>query len=294
MSDALISNYLQFSGYIVLYWDHLLTLPEEILYLWRRPISLGAGLFFVNRYLPCVANVLVCYYLFFEGDSTRCDTIVKFHEILLILSQGIVAVILTSRVYAIWYCDRRILVVFCTLWASGAGIVAWSMATSSELGENSNGICLQPDVSKKEAVRYATDWEYMFVFDFVVFALTMVKSYRGIDDTRGLGLRADMPLVYVMMRDVPANRTGTSAITLANAANVGTFYINSSPLRGSLSTIASSISVTLASRIMLNVHKSLARLTTASIDGDLLPSNMRFQTAILDDHQRENGQWSPS
>ncbi|KAH8804188.1 hypothetical protein DL96DRAFT_636082 [Flagelloscypha sp. PMI_526] len=70
MADAFISTNLQISGFVVLYWDYFLTLPDEIQYLWRRPISFGAGRFFINRYLSCIANVLVFSYLFFEGHST--------------------------------------------------------------------------------------------------------------------------------------------------------------------------------------------------------------------------------
>ncbi|KAH8804191.1 hypothetical protein DL96DRAFT_1718013 [Flagelloscypha sp. PMI_526] len=79
---------------------------------------------------------------------------------------------------------------------------------------------------------------------------------------------------------------GIRAIAIANAANVGVFYLGSSQLRGSMSTFASSISVTLASRIMLNLHASLAR-TMPSIDTELVQTNIRFRTAISEDEDRE-------
>ncbi|KAH8810192.1 hypothetical protein DL96DRAFT_555770 [Flagelloscypha sp. PMI_526] len=281
MSDIFTSTNLKLSALAILYWDHILTLPEEIRYMWRRPISFGACLFFLNRYLSCVANVPRFLYMFSEGPSTQmCDDLVKFHQGLLIASQGIVAVILGSRVYAIWGCDKRILITICTLFASGAAVASWSMiAASPDTDDTSLRSCPEPGLSKQVAARLAIDWEYMFVFDAVVFVLTLVKGYRGMISDR-MRSSIQLPLMTTMMKD------GTLyflAITLANAANVGTFYLSEPRLRGTLSTFSSSISVTLASRIMLNLHENHARLAMPSIDISVLRSNIQFQTVTVDD-----------
>ncbi|TFK31908.1 hypothetical protein BDQ12DRAFT_671501 [Crucibulum laeve] len=43
----------------ILYYDHLITLGNEINYLWRRPRRAGAYWFFLNRYLAFFGNVIV-------------------------------------------------------------------------------------------------------------------------------------------------------------------------------------------------------------------------------------------
>ncbi|KAH8795259.1 hypothetical protein DL96DRAFT_1206774 [Flagelloscypha sp. PMI_526] len=204
----------------------------------------------------------------------------KFHQALLITSQGIVAVILGSRVYAIWGCDKRVLITMCILFASGVAVVCWSMImASTDTGENSSNACPEPGLSQEVAARIAIDWEYMFVFDIVVFSLTVVKGYRAMIAER-TGPSIQLPIMTTMMKD---GALYFLAITLANAANVGTFYLNAPRLRGCLSTISSSISVTLASRIMLNLHKNHARLAMPSVDMIDIRSNIRFQSVTLED-----------
>ncbi|KAH8804110.1 hypothetical protein DL96DRAFT_1718214 [Flagelloscypha sp. PMI_526] len=222
------------------------------------------------------------------------------------MSQVIVAVILMSRVYAIWSRNRKILLTFCILFASGIGIVSWSMATSphSDQSAEPKVSCLHPGVSKEVAIHLAIDWEFMFLCDLVVFVLTLVKSYQGMKYVSGLEIIGYIPLLSVMMRDgtlyflsvefllflyaVEKKLTdhGTRAIAVVNAANVGVFYLSSSQLRGSMSTFASSISVTLASRIMLNLHASLAK-TMPTIDTELMQTDIRFRTSISEDENRE-------
>ncbi|KAH8794205.1 hypothetical protein DL96DRAFT_190440 [Flagelloscypha sp. PMI_526] len=119
----------------------------------------------------------------------------------------------------------------------------------------------------------------MFIFDSAVFILTLVKGYRRMDFTRGIGVTIMMPLTRVMMRD---GALYFLAIIVANAANVATFYLHSHRLRGSLSTFASSISVTLASRIMLNLHKKYTSQTMPSIGMAPLESKMQFQTVTTE------------
>jgi hypothetical protein len=43
----------------VLYYDHLLTLPLEILYFWGTPLSMGNVLFFANRYFTFLSNLIL-------------------------------------------------------------------------------------------------------------------------------------------------------------------------------------------------------------------------------------------
>ena len=49
------------SNKVILYYDYLLTLPDEITFFWRRKCSSVSILFFLNRYLPMALNVLVFF-----------------------------------------------------------------------------------------------------------------------------------------------------------------------------------------------------------------------------------------
>lgn len=58
---------------VILYYDHVLTLFEEIELFWRPAelLSLGSILFFTNRYLSVVAQVPVIYAVFFTQAKSR-------------------------------------------------------------------------------------------------------------------------------------------------------------------------------------------------------------------------------
>ncbi|KAH8810425.1 hypothetical protein DL96DRAFT_1627132 [Flagelloscypha sp. PMI_526] len=188
------------------------------------------------------------------------------------------------------------------------------IAISSGAHRQTATVSPSPGLSKEATDRLAVDWEYMFVFDSIVFLLTFVKGYRKLNNDQQMGVAVKMPLITAMVRDgtfpsfynlicgrvtqtigtlyflsaispplshfALTHRFGISGMTVANAANVGTFYLNSPHLRGSLSALASSISVTLASRIMLNLHRSHTELMIPSAYITAVRSNIRFQTVI--------------
>ncbi|KAJ3819928.1 hypothetical protein F5880DRAFT_1673758 [Lentinula raphanica] len=48
-----------------LYYDHLLTLDEEIKFIWSRPYHSSSWLFFLNRYFSFVGNIVIFLSMFF-------------------------------------------------------------------------------------------------------------------------------------------------------------------------------------------------------------------------------------
>jgi hypothetical protein len=55
-------------------------------------------------------------------------------------------------------------------------------------------------MSKEIAAHIAADWEFLLIFDAIVFLLTFVKGYRGIKGG-GIGETIETPLMTVMVRD---------------------------------------------------------------------------------------------
>ncbi|TCD60507.1 hypothetical protein EIP91_009953 [Steccherinum ochraceum] len=57
-----LNNYLLTSAVVVLYWDYLLTLPDEIKLYWQgkqKILSWAPVFFFVNRYLALLGHIPV-------------------------------------------------------------------------------------------------------------------------------------------------------------------------------------------------------------------------------------------
>lgn len=53
----LFGMYTILAGNSILIYDHIVTLPEEIAFIWRRPKALPAMLFLLNRYFALLANI---------------------------------------------------------------------------------------------------------------------------------------------------------------------------------------------------------------------------------------------
>lgn len=100
------------------------------------------------------------------------------------------------------------------------------------------------------------------LFDMTVFGLTLIQSYKHRENLRWFrGLETErsgtLGLVELLFRD---GAIYFGVMALVNLANVLTFYVTSDPLRGSLSTFASCVSITMMSRLVLNLHDASSLL----------------------------------
>ncbi|KAG1732499.1 hypothetical protein EDB19DRAFT_1262914 [Suillus lakei] len=57
VQQMLFYMYAILAGNSILIYDHIVTLPEEIAFIWRRPKALSAILFLLNRYVALLSNM---------------------------------------------------------------------------------------------------------------------------------------------------------------------------------------------------------------------------------------------
>ncbi|ETW76078.1 hypothetical protein HETIRDRAFT_222332, partial [Heterobasidion irregulare TC 32-1] len=110
----------------------------------------------------------------------------------------------------------------------------------------------------------AVPWEGQFLFDVTVFGLTVYKSFQHRSESewaRGKRSWSNLGLMELIFRD-GASPTSVHHLVMAlvNLANIFTFYLTSDPLRGVLSTFASCVSITMMSRLILNLHDAASLL----------------------------------
>ncbi|KAJ7021978.1 hypothetical protein C8F04DRAFT_1273094 [Mycena alexandri] len=276
-----IACYWHIVGVSFLYYDHFITLDAEINYIWKRR-TLSAYFFFVNRYLGFFSNIPVGL-LPFITVSTRvsvpdsvCMRATLVRQILLCATQVVVAAIMIFRMYALYGRSLRVVGLLLGVGAGVVGVVVWSMydqqSTPSFLQGCHVAIMQTTHVflsyrcmlltTPSRAIRLATSWEGVFVLDSTIFGLTVFNAYTTI---RRMGSLVNMPLhrliaLYIsgwkvfLFSDAP--NAFDSAMALANLSNISTFYLGAPLFRGALSTFASCMSVTLVSRLMLNLHES--------------------------------------
>ncbi|ESK94705.1 hypothetical protein Moror_14264 [Moniliophthora roreri MCA 2997] len=237
----------------ILYWDHLLTLKTEVKCLWKRPSNLSSYLFFLNRYFNAVAVAIAMTSNFRPDSSWSCIQLSRFREAVLIVAQLIVVVILTLRIYALYACSRRLLYFMLSVIAVLLAIVVFFTYNSpgGEFGTSSGRCTSQFDLSA--SIRKAVAWEMLLVYDVLLFGLALHNAFKTRRDLKLLRmLKNRVSLKVILLRD---GAMYFGVMMLTNLVNILTYYTAEGCMRGGLAAFASSLSVTLTSRLMLNLHE---------------------------------------
>ncbi|KAK0482180.1 hypothetical protein IW261DRAFT_1466651 [Armillaria novae-zelandiae] len=232
--EVLLHGYLQMVSLSFLYWDHLITIDDELRLLWNKPKTLASYLFFVNRYLAFFGNITVLTLEFTTLSITGelCDNYALYRQILLVTSQIVV-------------CSIKVL-----MYMLGSGVIlfavsCWSLTDQKSDQWKDSGIVSSLGVLINSRPDVASAWEALFIYDSMLFVFTFYRAYKHRTE--------NIPLVYLVFRD------GTSAVSdgrVGELMNRCRIYLLCPYLRGGLSSCASSLSVTLMSRVTLNLHQT--------------------------------------
>ncbi|KAG0702189.1 hypothetical protein DFH29DRAFT_875356 [Suillus ampliporus] len=268
--QMLLCIYAILAGNSILIYDHMVTLPEEVAFIWCRPKALSAMLFLVNRYVALLGNIcaLVMDFLPISDELAGSQRIsVELFEIY--ASQTTAPVV--SRNHGL---PKRLLACMIIIMvALGGG------ASAGTFGHFSSNATILPGVGCYET-----------------YTAQMICKTRGL-------LRSSLAtrryIIDIIFHD---GAMYFGAMVLCNIPNILTYYINqsgSAATAGMLSTFTSCMSVTLISRLMLNLHKSVGVgvFSTSTWDDDntlpVLTTRVNVQLAISSHHvPTENHTWS--
>ncbi|KAJ7775964.1 hypothetical protein DFH07DRAFT_766904 [Mycena maculata] len=236
---------------VVLLYDHLMTLPSEVKYIWARPTKRSSAWFLFVRYPALLCNLSMTAVIF-GNFSPELQTILCLREL---LARGTLAI----RVCAMYGFNRR---VFVSL--SIAAIVTVSVAAVCVNPSSCGSIltllsgrlldpaaplkrCYLDAMSQRHGHDLAVAWESLLVGDMLILGLTLRRVvYFGI-------------------------------ICAVNLANIVILYCGDVRVPLKLRSAAHSwISVTMVSRLMLNLHDAAMGGSGDSITGQD-PDPMRFQ-----------------
>ncbi|EMD30963.1 hypothetical protein CERSUDRAFT_127678, partial [Gelatoporia subvermispora B] len=104
LHDAQATRYLSAVGFVVLVYDYVLTVHEEVRLVWPAPRSVAKWAFIVNRYFVISVQLVVAYAIVFKG----CKHFVFGCGMLAITSVGIANILVLHRVVILW--DHRALI----------------------------------------------------------------------------------------------------------------------------------------------------------------------------------------
>ncbi|KAG1867195.1 hypothetical protein DFJ58DRAFT_768846, partial [Suillus subalutaceus] len=187
----------------------MVTLPEEIRFIWCRPKILSSIFFLVNRYFALVGNVF-----------GFCSTYMLVGELHLFIQQITVAFTLTLRIHALYGRNWRLLSCMVII-----GLALMGGASASSYSDNNTTTYIPGsdchNTFTAEAyvipfIGHGLAWIAVFVYDLLIFVLMVFRTCK----TRGL-LRSSLS-----SRDI----TGVvfqDAMTLINIPNILMYYCGS-------------------------------------------------------------------
>ncbi|KZP03638.1 hypothetical protein FIBSPDRAFT_941414 [Athelia psychrophila] len=224
--DVLIHNYLQFFA------------TMEITCIWARPKGLVSYLFIANRYLALFGNIVALYINLLNIPS-------EFH----ILNRlGILAV----RMYALYARDRRIVYLFIALAILVIAVIS-AVFTHQDVKTVTSVRGCNIAHTVQNGIRLAVPWECVLVLDVIILGLTVFKTHASIrQGASGRHMPTTVHIPKLIIRDGALYFVG---MVVTNTLNIMCFYLAAPIIKGSMSTFASVMSVTLISRVILNLRE---------------------------------------
>ncbi|THU84657.1 hypothetical protein K435DRAFT_843579, partial [Dendrothele bispora CBS 962.96] len=240
---------------VILYYDHLLSLDQEINLLWKKtPWKKSSILFFINRYVSFLGNIALTVLLLHPSLSdTVCQKLWVCHNMLYSFTQSFVGVLLSQRVYGMYGCSNRIfrfLVGFTIVMIGAASFAAFYPGDRVSYFSSLQGCHVL--LHHTSTLQIASAWEVVFVYDLVLFSLTLYKAHTTVHDNMDfVGALGRRSLMQVLISD---GSLYFVVVALSNMTNILSFYDFQVSLKGGLSTFAGCISVTMMSRLVLNLQ----------------------------------------
>jgi len=91
-------------GFSILLYDHIITLPEEIEYIWRKKKQAHTYLFLLNRYLTPLGFIVNLWaYLWTDWTHERCGHFVRYEGVMYVIGINIVELMMMTRIRGLYY-----------------------------------------------------------------------------------------------------------------------------------------------------------------------------------------------
>nr|GAT48528.1 predicted protein [Mycena chlorophos] len=278
-----VSRYLVFSPFVVLIYDHLLTLDDEVARYWPRRrrdgsgeqdnrLTFGSVLFFLNRYTALLGTIpVLAEFLLSTDDPAKhsvCAAFTTYHGAFALFSQIPVALILITRTYALYEQNKAVLAAM-TFVCVGSIINALAFILTGQPRDTLSAPLAAlgcPGATPNDfAKRGAIAWSGLLVFDLMIFVLTVSKTLKpGLSGSRrGESLflvllrdggRTVLRVDYLLPLQVHTNSSKNSVLSLLNAVNIYSYASGGPIMSGAGTTFTNVFSSVGASRLMLNLR----------------------------------------
>jgi len=254
--DVWINSVIHVSAMVILYYDYMLTLDREIRFVWPPHNKQGwfTAAFLLNRYISIFGYLPFVVSYFITLDFPFCVGVHRYYEWFIMVVQFHAGVLCSLRVYALYGQSRRVLIFLAliallSLVAAAGGIVASRRTGDDAIPVLSSFVGCSQFLPSVKGQSSAIAWAGLSVYDSVIFSLTLYKAF-----TVGKGTQ----LLNVIVRD------GTIyflVLFIMNVSNIFNLLFSPPFLRTSTTTITNVLSITLVTRLVLNLREQNSTLS---------------------------------
>ncbi|KDR69179.1 hypothetical protein GALMADRAFT_256020 [Galerina marginata CBS 339.88] len=202
-----ITRYARIASSTIIFYDHGITMSEEVELFWKSKLSLVAVLFFANRYVVW-GSILFDLYAVLSPNvtdvvSSVCTHYYQWESWSLLLASMLAQAILQARVYALYMLNKKILALMLVCYSTCSIICAWLTWTELEsLTIKAIPIPGGKYCTPSQSVNFFSFWIPVLIFDFLLFSLAV---FRGLAELKsdGSGMLRDgtRSLFGIMVRD---------------------------------------------------------------------------------------------
>ncbi|KAJ7744194.1 hypothetical protein B0H16DRAFT_1560449 [Mycena metata] len=224
---------------VVLFYDIGVTFDEEVEHIWKQKWGFSTLLWFCLRYVPPLMQIVVLDALF---DPSWTAAVVCI---------GLVQCIFALRTYAMFGGKHSVLVAFALFIAGEVTFMAFFISRTTILPDppGVTGCAGGGVFGSRGAVAF---WAPSFIFDIVIFAMTIYQSYKTFKGSRCLGL------IGIMLRDGSLYFCVIFCVNLANMMTLILAPLDLMTIHVNLTTI---LPVVMTTRLILSLKSSRAAST---------------------------------
>ncbi|KAF5325981.1 hypothetical protein D9611_000441 [Ephemerocybe angulata] len=100
--SAPIEGYIIIGCFVILAYDYIITLDQEVNYVWKSPWTIGLPLFYMNRYIPFIDVGLIVGFPFHHMTEEQCNTQVQTATWIMLIPTFFGQTIIALRTCALW------------------------------------------------------------------------------------------------------------------------------------------------------------------------------------------------
>lgn len=200
----LASRYLTAASAVILFYDHIITLPDEIELVWASPLSLATTMFYINRYVPVPIMLLGVFHM----SPFRTPQSIEFCRLALLAQPigGAITYIAASwilllRIIALYRRSRRLAILLYALFLL-THVVALSLVwrTTVQIWPSLKyssvfGVCMSDNTIRQ----FSTVYFVLLPFEILLIGLQIshLASHRHVMTMSGAAQPSLLKVIYL-------------------------------------------------------------------------------------------------